>query len=131
MLIQKILTIGPDDWPKFVKYLMPTLLPITKQTTNCPLETKSLELTKINTSLMIPTQSNQRKSTNTPTKTNALPQTEEHSQTTTIEEKSLRKTIQEIPNSNKITKEIPKEKPNKEQDKTNLKNKPKDRKNLD
>ena len=80
---------------------------------------------------MIPTQSNQRKNTNPPTKTNPLPRAEEYSQTTTIEEKSLRKIIQEIPNSNKITKEIPKEKPNEEQDKTNLKNKPKDRKNLD
>ena len=65
---------------------------------------------------MIPTQSNQRKNTNTPTKTNALPRTEEHSQTTTAEER-FRKIIQEIPNSNKITKE----KPKKEQDKTNLK----------
>ena len=45
--------------------------------------------------MMIPTQSNQRKNTNTPTKTNALPRTEEHSQTTTIEEKFLRKIIQE------------------------------------
>ena len=35
--------------------------------------------------------------------------------------------IQEIPNTNEITKDIPKEKPNKEQDKTNLKNKPTDR----
>ena len=62
---------------------------------------------------------------------NALLRTEEHFQTTIIEEKSIRKTTQEILNSNKITKEIPKEKPNKEQDKTNLKNKPKDRKKLD
>ena len=81
---------------------------------------------------MIPSQSNQRKNTNTLTKTNTLPRTEEHSQTTTIEEKFLRKIIQEIPNSNKITiKEIPNEKPNKEQHKTNLKNKSKDRKSLD
>ena len=79
---------------------------------------------------MILTQNNQRKDTNTLTKTNALPRTEEHSQTTTIEEKSLRKTIQGIPNLIKIIKEIPKEKPNKEQDKTDLKNKPKDRKTL-
>ena len=131
MLIQRILTIGHDDWSKFVKDLRPTLLPITTQTTNYPLETKLQELTKINTSLMILTQSNQRKNTNTPTKTNALPRTEEHFQITTIEETFLRKITQEIPNSNKITKEIPKKKPNKEQDKTNLKNKLKDRKNLD
>ena len=85
----------------------------------------------MNTSLMILTQSNQRKNTNTPTKNNSLPRTDENSQTTTIEEKFLRQIIQEIPNSNKITKEIPKEKPNKEQDKTNLKNKLKDRKNHD
>ena len=58
MIIQKILTIGPDDWPKFVKDLRPTLLPITPQATNYPLETKSQELTKINTSQMIPIQSN-------------------------------------------------------------------------
>ena len=68
MLIQKFLTVGPDDWPKFVKDLRPTLLPITTQTSNYPLETKTQELTKINTSLMIPTQINQRKNTNTPTK---------------------------------------------------------------
>ena len=37
---------------------------------------------------MIPSQSNQRQKTNTPTKTNALPRTEENSQTTTIQEKS-------------------------------------------
>ena len=33
--------------------LRPTLLSVTTQTTNYPLETKSQELTKINTSLMI------------------------------------------------------------------------------
>ena len=44
MLIQKILTIDPDDWPKFVKDLRPTLLPITTQSINYPLETKSQEL---------------------------------------------------------------------------------------
>ena len=43
MLIQKILTI---DWPKFVKDLRPTLLPITTQSINYPLETKSQELKK-------------------------------------------------------------------------------------
>ena len=124
MLIQKILTIGLDDWPKFVKNLRPTLLPKTTQPTNYPLETKSQELTKTNTPLVMLTQSNQRRNRNTPTKTNAL--TEEHSQTTTTEEKSIRKTTQEIPNSNKITKEMPKENL-KKQNKANLKNKPKDR----
>ena len=33
MLIQKILPIGPDDWPKFFKNLRPISLPKTTQST--------------------------------------------------------------------------------------------------
>ena len=46
LIYKKILTTGADDWPKFVKDLRPTSLPITTQTSNYPLETKSQELKK-------------------------------------------------------------------------------------
>ena len=125
MLIRKILTICPDDAQIYRR-------PQTYFTTN----NNYMQLSSRNKVIGInknkhfsddPTQSNQRKNSNIRTKTNSLPRTEKNSQTTTIEEKFLRKIIQEIPNSNKITKEIPKEKPNKEQDKTIIKNKPKER----